>query len=71
MTIDYLVKKETELLSIKDLEEQKEFIRELAVEWQASETNYSYEELVEFESFFKNYAGKFGLSEEFEENGIF
>lgn len=70
MTIDYLMKKEAELLSIKDLDEQKEFVRNLALEWQLEEADYSYEEMVEFENFFKKYGNKLGLSEEFEENGI-
>ncbi len=46
--------------------------REYAIEWQqwVSEQNLSYGELHEWQGIFTELAEKFGLTEEFQENGI-
>jgi hypothetical protein len=50
----------------------KEEARQYAIEWQkwASEQSLSYEELQNWNNYFMGLAGKWDLSEEFEENGI-
>lgn len=46
--------------------------RQIAIDWQhgQSEQNLSYGELLEYDSYFTELANKFGLSDEFAENGI-
>ena len=46
--------------------------RQQAIDWQASwqDYQYSYSELIEWQSYFTQLAEKFNLKEEFEENGI-
>lgn len=46
--------------------------REHAIEWQhwAGEQNLSYGELAEWQAHFEKLANRFGLMEEFKENGI-
>ena len=50
----------------------KERARNKAVEWQNNfcEHNYSYGELVYWQDYFERLAKKYGLVEEFRENGI-
>jgi len=52
--------------------ETKEEARQQAIEWQqwSSEQSLSYEDLWEWNRYFTNLADKFGLTDEFEENGI-
>ena len=51
---------------------RKEQARQAAIEWQLDfeNHNYSYEELAEWTSFFYLLGSKYGLLEEFRENGI-
>ena len=50
----------------------KEDARQEAIDWQywASEQSLSYGELAEYADYFGKLARKFGLTEEFRENGI-
>lgn len=50
----------------------KELLRDIAKEWQyeSSEMNYSYGELIGWQDFFRTYGKRFGLLREFRENGI-
>ena len=50
----------------------KEEARELAVDWQnwQSERSMSYQEVAEWGDYFSEVAKKFGLTKEFQENGI-
>ena len=52
--------------------DKKNALRNFAIDWQhvASETDYSYNELFEWQGFFETYGKKFGLLREFRENGI-
>ena len=53
-------------------EQRKENARQSAIEWQLDfdNHNYSYDELAEWTSFFYMLGSKYGLLEEFRENGI-
>ena len=53
-------------------QELKEKLRQEAVEWQntMSEFHLSYEELTEMQRYFERMGKKFGLLKEFRENGI-
>lgn len=46
--------------------------RQHAIDWQnwASNQNLSYDELAEYQGYFKKLANKFNLTDEFKENGI-
>ena len=50
----------------------KEDARQRAIDWQSwqSTQSLSYAELVDWNTYFENLADKFGLLEEFKENGI-
>lgn len=52
--------------------EKKNALRNFAIDWQhfASETDYSYSDLFEWQNFFETYGKKYGLLREFRENGI-
>lgn len=52
--------------------DKKERAREKAIDWQLdfNNHNYSYGELVYFQSYFENLAKRYGLMKEFRENGI-
>lgn len=52
--------------------EYKEKYRQEAIEWQNdfANNNYSYGELLIFQTYFEEKAKKYGLLEEFRENGI-
>lgn len=51
---------------------RKNATRQKAIEWQADfeNHNYSYGELAEWTSYFEQLAKRYGLTEEFRENGI-
>ena len=51
---------------------EKENARQKAIEWKLdfNNHNYSYEELAEFTEYFTRLAKRYGLTEEFRENGI-
>lgn len=51
---------------------EKENARQKAVEWQLdfNNHNYSYGELIYFAEYFTKLAKRYGLTEEFRENGI-
>ena len=53
-------------------EKYKAKARECAVEWQLDFDNhdYTYSELQEYQSYFETLARRYGLINEFEENGI-
>lgn len=53
-------------------EEEKEAARQEAIEWQATynDHNYSLEELADWQIHFEKLAKRYGLTEEFLENGI-
>lgn len=53
-------------------QKRKERAREKAVQWQLefSNRNYSYGELAFFQDYFTGLAKRYGLVEEFRENGI-
>lgn len=55
-----------------EYQREKERVRRRAIEWQEDFCNndYSYEELIEWEDYFRKLAERYGLVEEFEENGI-
>ena len=57
--------KKTEIKSIEEA-------RDKAIEWQKwqSNENLSYGELIEWQDYFSTLAKRFGLEEEFKENGI-
>ena len=59
-------------ISGKDYQERKANLVELAKEWQShfSLFNWSYSELAEIEDWFYKNAKRYGLLEEFRENGI-
>jgi hypothetical protein len=50
----------------------KERVRNMAIEWQSDFENhdYSYDDLIHWEDYFRGLAKKYGLVREFEENGI-
>lgn len=52
--------------------QKKEFVRQLAINWQArmSSKQYSYGELAEYTEKFERLGRKYGLLYEFRENGI-
>lgn len=56
----------------KTYQERKEEIRNEAIEWQYdfSNHNYSYYELMEFGEYFYKLGKRYGLLKEFHENGI-
>ena len=51
---------------------KKEELRQEAIDWQLSfsENDYSYEELVQFQEYLETKGRRFGLLNEFRENGI-
>ena len=53
-------------------EQNKERIRQKAIEWQCNynNINYSYGELAEYENYFYKQAKRYGLVKEFKENAI-
>ncbi len=53
-----------------DYERRKEAARQEAIEYSMSDKQYSYSELLEKITYFKRLGKKFGLIEEFKENGI-
>ncbi|MBR3108189.1 MAG: hypothetical protein IKH30_13580 [Clostridia bacterium] len=55
-----------------DYEKKKEQVREEAIDWQHdfANHNYSYEELAEWREYFYKLAKRYGLIQEFQENGI-
>lgn len=57
---------------MKSYQERKENARNKAIEWQHDfeNHNYSYGELVVWNEYFKKLAKRYGLTEEFTENGI-
>lgn len=58
-------------ISGKTYEEKKENLRQLAIDFQLSDIiNLSYGELAEIYTFFKKNAKRYGLIQEFKENGI-
>ena len=63
--------KEYQLKAILEVESADE-ARTIAQDWQswASEQSLSYAELAEFQDYFTILAAPFGLTEEFQENGI-
>lgn len=57
---------------MKSYQERKENARNKAIEWQQDfeNHNYSYGELAAWTEYFKKLARRYGLIEEFTENGI-
>lgn len=57
---------------MKTYKERKEAAREKAIEWQRTfeEHNYSWGELVEWNAYFEALGKRYGLTDEFRENGI-
>lgn len=57
---------------MNEYQKQKNAAREKAIEWQADfgNHNYSYGELAEWGDYFARLAKRYGLTEEFKENGI-
>lgn len=55
-----------------DYQSLKDLLRDFAIEWQLNTDrfNYTYDNLVLYQGFFKEYGKKYGLLREFEENGI-
>ncbi len=53
-------------------QKMKEKVRQEAIDWQWDfcNHNYSYEELIEFQSYFERLGKRYGLLKEFRENGI-
>lgn len=53
-------------------ERAKTVIRDFAIQWQCDSAymNYSYGEMLDWQSFFSEYGRKYGLIREFRENGI-
>lgn len=51
---------------------RKEKIRNEAISWQTNfkQNNYSYEELLDYQSYFEMVGRKYGLLKEFRENGV-
>ena len=70
--ITYVVHGEREHNGKKSYTDYKNIIRDFAIEWQLffSECNYSYSQLAEYNDFFETYGSRYGLLEEFRENGI-
>lgn len=60
-----------EIKNIKDVETADEAIQ-IAEDWQHEfeSRNYDYEEIAKWSGYFEALAKKFGLEEEFKENGI-
>ena len=56
----------------KTYEEMKEAARSKAIEWQMDfeNHNYSYVEITYFQSYFEKLGKRYGLLDEFKENGI-
>lgn len=57
---------------MKTYQENKERVRQMAIDWQieASEHDYSYSELSDFAEIFNRLGKRYGLIQEFRENGI-
>ena len=57
---------------MKTYQENKSRVREMAIDWQieASENDYSYGELADFQDIFYRLGKRYGLLKEFRENGI-
>ena len=57
---------------MKTYKERKEAARQKAIEWQSTfeEHNYSWDELVEWNAYFEALGKRYGLTDEFRENGI-
>lgn len=57
---------------MKTYQERKAAARNKAIEWQQDfeNHNYSYSELAAWQEYFKKLARRYGLTEEFTENGI-
>ena len=57
---------------MKSYQERKTAAREKAIEWQHDfeNHNYSYGELAAWQKYFEKLARRYGLTEEFTENGI-
>lgn len=57
---------------MKSYQERKAAAREKAIEWQQDfeNHNYSYGELAQWQQYFEKLAKRYGLTEEFTENGI-
>ena len=57
---------------MNEYQKRKNAAREKAIEWQADfgNHNYSYGELAEWSSYFEKLGKRYGLTEEFRENGI-
>ena len=72
MDIDYLLNKIYQMPSKSNYKEQKEYIRNLTIEWQHdfADVNYYYSELAEFYELFMKCGRRYGLLKEFKENGI-
>lgn len=54
----------------KSYEGKKEVLRNFAINWQNFDDNYSYGELSNWQDFFREYGKKYGLLNEFTNNGI-
>lgn len=57
---------------MKTYQERKAAAREKAIQWQNDfeNHNYSYGELAQWQQYFEKLAKRYGLTEEFTENGI-
>lgn len=71
----FVVNGRMQLLTVKkttEYQKNKAILRTFAQEWQYdfNDRDYSYMDLVEWQSFFKTYGKKYGLLKEFQENGI-
>lgn len=57
---------------MNEYQKRKNAAREKAIAWQHDfeNHNYSYEELAEWSSYFEKSGKRYGLTEEFKENGI-
>ena len=51
-------------------QKEKEKARNKAINWQTDFDDYSYDELVYYNSYFERLAKRYGLVKEFKENGI-
>ena len=66
------IRKRKEILIMSKYQEQKEIVRNEAIEWQYDFCNhdYSWGELAYFEDYFYTMGKRYGLLTEFRENGI-